>query len=669
MHREMAKNYSITFKSLRAGTTYVVNIGGGTGTAVALKGAASPFVTQEDDDEDMFKPVRTQTGYVRIIDDGLAADGVTAFDWKDLIPETDTSRPVTLTRSTGQTDVMMWQGFMQAQDFGSVLYGNPQEREFPVQCVLSVTQGFDINYQHTEIENFAYLLLQIVDSIPSAQRPYNFVIQGGADAQDWLLKRIDWQNFVSVDADGLTARYTMYQCLEDMCLFWGWTARVCGTTMYLTCADDQSEQTFLTLDRSELSQLAVGDTAGTTTGTFNEITLSGDIFVNTDNEWSLQRGYNKATVQADGNVADSTIMQAFPDSVVKTMSTSGTYTEQYTDCYAVFSQNIYSFSSSFLTGECPNSSYAAFCLMKVKTGLSDTGQDYNDIRIADPNGGANRLASFETVYQHSFYDNTTPNGGFDYGGILINFDVYRKGKRFEDYDGNGTGRKHVLIRVGIGVDRQNALWYNGSTWSSTAASISVRVGGQQGKSGIEINTNNVNMDGKLFVDFMGSTDMPEESSKRAFEVVGFSVEFRRRTYSFLFDKQEGVSSQKYVSKNNSKSSDEFNTDCIYASGNNMLFGYGVVLEADGKWMGQLTYGSTQQWVEQHLADRVALFWQRSRRRLHTELRANVAIVNTTLIRDITPQYLVTMDGVECYPISISHDWHDDIVQLALLDVE
>ena len=47
---------------------------------------------------------------------------------------------------------------MQAQDFGSVLYGNPQEREFPIQCVLTVTQGTDINYQQTQIQNFAYLL-------------------------------------------------------------------------------------------------------------------------------------------------------------------------------------------------------------------------------------------------------------------------------------------------------------------------------------------------------------------------------------------------------------------------------------------------------------------------------------------------------------------------------
>ena len=166
----MAKNYSITFVSLRTATTYTVHIGGGTGTEVPLKGGAQPFMTQEDDDEDMFTPIRTQSGYIRIIDDGKDANG-NAFDWKDLIPATDTARPVTLTHDSGGHATVDWVGFMQAQDFGNVLYGNPQEREFPIQCVLTVTQGTDINYQQTSIQNFAYLLKQAVDSIPSAQRP------------------------------------------------------------------------------------------------------------------------------------------------------------------------------------------------------------------------------------------------------------------------------------------------------------------------------------------------------------------------------------------------------------------------------------------------------------------------------------------------------------------
>lgn len=654
-------DYTITFMPLRATSAqpYVLSIGSGSGN-VPLKGGSQPFTTQESDDEDMFTPIRTQTGYFRIVDDGKDANG-NPFDWKSLIPATDTAMPVTLTRG----GTVVWRGFMQAQDFGSVLYGNPQEREFPVQCVLSVLGGTDINYTQTTIQNFAYLLKQIVDAIPSSCRPTEFYIQGGANAQEWLLKKIDWQNFVSEDADGLTARYNMFECLEDMCRFWGWTARTKGTTMYLTCADDAAQTTWLKLTYQELGQLAAytsGTIPGDTSDTFETASLSGDIFASTNNDEYVQRGYKKATVQVDGNCPGDTVMEAYPESVLKTMNTNGTYTEQYSDCYAIYSQNLYTFSSSFLTGNCPDTSKAAFCLMRVKKDINDAGQDYSVIRIAGAFVDyATPLASFETVYHHSYYDNTIPNGGFDYGGILIKFDIFRKGKRYEDYDSGGVGKKSMYIRVGIGIDRQHALWYNGNSWSSSVTAFSVRVGSKIQRN-LEINTNHVDLTGKLFVDFMGSSDMPEGTGGgRPFEVEGFSVEFERRTYSFGFNKQEGVSSQEYVSKNNNKTENEFMTDCIYASGNNMLFGYGVVLEADGKWMGQLTYGSTQKWAEQHLADRVTNFWQTSRRRLAVELRQD-------LIADITPRHKLTIDGMTGYPIAISHEWRDDVTQLTILQL-
>ena len=66
--------WKIKFKSLRAGTDYCVNIyKDGTlpsGYPLTLKGGAQPFTTQEDDSDDMFTPIRTQTGYLRIVDDG-----------------------------------------------------------------------------------------------------------------------------------------------------------------------------------------------------------------------------------------------------------------------------------------------------------------------------------------------------------------------------------------------------------------------------------------------------------------------------------------------------------------------------------------------------------------------------------------------------------------------
>ena len=161
----MEIHWQIPFKSLRSGTVYTVNIYDPNYSHyaghVVLKGGAQPFVTQEDDDEDFFANIRTQSGYIRIVDDGKDSEGNT-FNWKTFVPTTDTDRPVTVTDGNGG---IVWQGFMQAQNFNGILYGNPQEREFPLQCALSVLEGSDIDITHRAIENFAYLLRDCVNEV------------------------------------------------------------------------------------------------------------------------------------------------------------------------------------------------------------------------------------------------------------------------------------------------------------------------------------------------------------------------------------------------------------------------------------------------------------------------------------------------------------------------
>jgi len=662
----MANNYTITFKSLRAGTVYTVNIGGGTGTAIPLKGGAQPFFTQEDESEDMYIPIRTQSGYIRIVDDGLDANG-DAFDWKDLIPATDTARPVTLTAG-GST---LWQGFMQAQDFGSQLYGNPQQREFPIQCVLTVTDGSDINYQQTAIQNFAYLLLQIVNSIPDGYRPQNFYFQGGSDAQQWLLKCIDWQNFANEDSEGnLSARFNMYECLEDMCRFWGWTARTQGTTMFLTAADDSVETTWLKLTYAQLGTMAGGTVAGSTES-FASVSLSGDIFASDNNDDVLQRGYRKAIVTGNGNTANDAVMQAFPPSVEKQMVNGG----NYRDGDVMYTNDLTSFTTAMLVGSCVSGS-ASFNKMGVGSvgnfggssvsASAASWQEYNVIKIKDDFDGSTAYASFETVYHHSFYDNTVASGGFDTGGLYLNFDIFRNGERFEDADNQGVGTKHVYVRVGIGADRAHALWYGGSpnSWSASPTNISIRVGDTQSRTQmLSVNTNHTNLKGVLFVDFMGSDDIPAINGKRRFEIVNFSAEFKRRTYSWLFDTRTRQGNREYISTTANKVNAELDVNCIFASENELEFGYGVLMNADGTWMTGYNYNgsSVAMHPEQYLANRVTTYWATSKRRIRTDIVSSAAA-------SVTPKSKVTLDGPTSYPISISHEWRDDITTLTLLEL-
>jgi len=672
----MANNYKIMFKSLRTGMQYTVHIGGGSGAEVELKGGASPFMTQESDGEDMFTPIRTQSGYLRIVDDGFdAQEPAQPFNWKDLIPATDTSRPVTLTANGS----VVWQGFMQAQDFGSVLYGNPQEREFPVQCVLSVLGGSDINYTQTAIQNFAYLLKQIVDAIPSACRPAEFYIQGGANAQEWLLKRIDWQNFVSEDADGLTARFTMYQCLEDMCRFWGWTARTKGTTMYLTCADDAAQTTWLRLTYGQLGNLATY-TSGTIPGDpsypFETASLSGDIFASTNNDEYVQRGYNEAEVTADINGADDYILEPFDDLLEKDMKDQP-YNEGYRVGVVRYTKDILEVNRWRLLGTCVEN-YASFNY--ASNTQSGNG---NVLRIKKTYNG-NVFASFETKYEHSF------NNGF----FMIHGTVYRPlSDKYEKYDTTEgrwkSGNADCWIYFGVGTDRQHAIWWNGKEWVNNKTACRLTLGNSDDQmytrwwtgsvfdTAIESNIINVdNLSGLLFVDILGSNSsvVGNVDGEKLFDIQNFRVEFFKNddvtkygpypNSGFYEVKRLGrPTSYTYKSKNQNTVRNQYNADAIYGSNDKAPQGYGLLMNPDGSYLSKMTFAGSAaaKHPEQHLAERVTNFWQTSRRRLAVELRRD-------LIADITPRHKVTIDQMTGYPIAISHEWRDDVAQLTILQL-
>ena len=677
-------NYSITFKSLRAGTTYTVNIGGSSGSAIPLKGGAEPFNTQEDDSDDPFAPIRTQSGYIRIFDDGLAADGVTPFDWRDLLPMTDTDRPVTLTDDGGH---IVWQGFMQAQNFGGVLYGNPQEREFPVQCALTVTECNDIDVTNHELRNFAYLLNAIISGIPSISIN-QIVVQGGSDARQWLLKLVDWQNFIDVDADDVVvARYNHYQCLEDICRFWGWTARTFGQTLYLMRPDDDDEQTFLTLTSTDLTTLAGGELAGTTSGTWST-TAIGNEFASVANNDFQQRGPNKATVTGDGNAASNELAGFADEATEKAMEDLGWGQWLRRMIYVNvlnmevwdadggsfrYTRDMTSFTRPFLTGECQTGK-AAFHLMESRDhALNDNGDTYDVITILQPYvAGSAAYATLKTVYHHAFND----------GIIQLHGTIYRRGTRYENIaDRNyavNAGKKTMRMRLGVGKTRSSASWFNGEEWTTTESDFMVSVGNKDDilyialgdadhriwRNSILVNSSLV---GQVFIEFLGSEDMTDINGSRDFDIEGFSLEFTRKTFFYkhgiIPTDIERSDHREYVAKNGNNVRADWNADCIYASDNDLSFGFGVIANPDGSYFSMTTYGSstTPERPEQHLADRVANYWATAKRMLELELLSN-------LIANINRMYLVTVDGSTMHPIAIGRNWRDDVTRLTLIEL-
>lgn len=705
----MAKNYKIRFVSLRAGTTYILNIGGGSGDAVQLSGGAQPFTTDEDGSEDMFTNIRTQTGYFRIIDnacnyDGNVIDATAGQDWwKDLIPATDSDRPVTLT--VGNT--VVWQGFMQSQTFSGQLYGNPQEREFPVICPLGVLAGVDIDF-NAGLKNFAYLLKTVCDTIDlksggsmsggvitvnGVVHISDIYVQGGDDARQWLLTKIDWQNFASEDSNGVArAKYTIYDVLEDMCRFWGWTARTKGTALYLTCADDSAEQNFLKLNRTQLNTLAAA-TTDTTTGSIvapTTVTLqdtaANPIFASTNQEDYQIQGPHRAVVKADCNEHD-TVAQFAPKDIQDYMGDDYSWVPGGEDLVGYFTTTPKSASNQGSE------------TMKVTTGT------YGRIarRQIYQSTESESAVLGDMLMVLSDHDNTSPSiqlqtlrpMSFSKGSISLGGTAWMGAEPLQQEKNKYT----IRMRLGIGMTRASAKWwymametFNAiptiySGWSSTQNIFNVPLSGNTLKSTgtlfVEIFAGSMyiypaipvpeDTYGYVFIDIMGAHDYTNGNEIEAFEIANLEISYSRDSYQIpssigdvrpreLITKR--VTSQEYTATNSNASKDEWNANCIFASDNNMEYGYGLLLNASGNIIQTVNYGNNAEHPEQHLATRVANYWATAKRKIDGELLANMipAVDPTNIVK-------VGIDTVTTYaPIAISREWRDDITKISLMQL-
>lgn len=681
----MAIHWQIKFKSLRANELYTVNIydDNYSGQPVQLIGAAQPFTTQESDDTDMFATVRTQSGYIRIVDDGT-------INWRSIIPTTDIDRPVTLTDSNGN---VKWQGFMQAQNFGAELYGNPQEREFPIQCSLSVISREDITKYNKKIQNFAYLLQEIVDAIPQVCRPKTIVVQGGADAKAWLLKRIDWYNMLEEDSDFvLQGKYDLMECLEQMCDFWGWCARTYGETLYLTCAEDSGETNALILrhdsQQDDLYDLANGTDVGTIETMLSTLTI-GNIFASTDNNDYQMRGPSKVTLTADINETDGDIIDPMDSRLRKEMVST-----PWNDGYIVedvhYSEDVLTITRNDFTGNAFQI-YGSFNVANHFVYDSEQPQNSHYEEVGDVihfKKTSNRSRTFVQLiseYQHTF----------DEGFFRLWGTAYWNGEKMDTTEGRWfSGDADMWMRFGIGASRQEAIWWNGKEWVNSETIFRATIGNRDDNiftrwwtgsvfdTAIESNIIDVSqMSGYIYLDFLGtdSTLVVEINGERMFDLKDFRLQFTKNdTVSkegpypnsgyYNIQPVDVKSEHIYKSANNNQNvREERGIDTNFGSENNMRFGFGLIANPDNTYMTEVPYNGSTARPEQHLVNRIAAYWATSKRMIQCELLAHNGVAET-VANGINPRNKATIDGSTMYPVSISRDWRDDVVKLTLLEV-
>lgn len=643
------------------------------GSIVPLTGTSSPFVTDEDDTDDIFIPVRTQSGYLRVVQSG----GNGLFRWREMIPDSDTDRPVRLTHEENGQIVLDWMGFIQPQNFG-VQFREPYHSvEYPLQCPLTVLNGEDINYSQENIRNFAFLLKTIVDSIPEICRPSYFIFQGGDDAQKWLKKCIDWHNF---SQDG-KASFSMFDCLEEMCKFWGWTARIYGERLYFVCPEDTSEDTLLELDYTDLDGIAGGGYSVLGGGdAFQTCTLNGG-YAN-DNSLDAQlRGPSKATIGVNPNTFGNIICDPLDGDFEYTADSHGwqsgiSYGSQIlakTQPLLSIIRDDYTFLST---------AFASFTRIKKYNGTDGYGDPINVLEIKTSYSGGLPLMSLQMKYAHSY------SSGF----FILSGTTYQGGEEYVDTYGPSYGGNRVLFCKMYVVGNNTTRYWNGYGWQTSETEFELAVGNRKPRfftRYLESSTSTIynsvietpsSLYGILHLDILGSkgqSGFPETDGQRSMNLRDFKLEFiKNNTVAVVGYPNDGwkeVTDRRlpkkysYNSSNANRTREEYTEETIFCTENVMLPGYGVLLNADGSYLESVDYGSDSERPEQHKANRIAGYWAASKRKVIVNMRAD-AYTGTLQYGSISPGFKIYIDGVTHYPASISRDWEKNIVKLVNIEI-
>lgn|GEM_PF-7080710 len=195
--------WTIDFMS-RTGTPYHIAIDGKIGADMSLTPAADPFVTQEEGDADLFVPVRTQSGSIRVVTDDAQLI-------RNIIPNSGGTRKVSVMNA--QSGVVVWKGYVQPKMLSMRLFSGQQVVSIPVECGLAALKYRAYNYASMELPVSKMLAFMLTSEFG------DFSFNGYCfDHQGWLHKKVKTSLFVGDDK-------SHFDVLSDLCTFFGWTCR------------------------------------------------------------------------------------------------------------------------------------------------------------------------------------------------------------------------------------------------------------------------------------------------------------------------------------------------------------------------------------------------------------------------------------------------------------
>ena len=128
-------------------------------TPVELTASSEPLVTDIDTEEDMLSPSRLSSGYITVVNEG---------NLSGLMPNTDREHSV----KVYSNDALVWQGFMQSENYGRDMYLEHEDVKFAISDALSSLGSVDMSdMDKFWMQNMASF---IHESCRSMETAYNY---------------------------------------------------------------------------------------------------------------------------------------------------------------------------------------------------------------------------------------------------------------------------------------------------------------------------------------------------------------------------------------------------------------------------------------------------------------------------------------------------------------
>lgn len=652
----MAVHWQVKFKSLRADELYTVSIydDSYTGNPIQLKGGAQPFETSEDISDDWFLPVRTQSGYLRFIDDGKDASGNTLNStdtWLYMIPEDAKSRKVVLTDHNGN---VKWQGYLQPQTFSGQIYEDVQEREFPIVCSLSVLGGIEPTLSDGLI-TFAGLLVSVLSETGIN---YDRVYFQGTDPIYWLGKKIDWSNFAEFDDEHhRIAKYTCFEILQEICKFWGWTCRTYGSNLYFVSPEEQFDVDFIYMTLQDLDGIDIGYYPQYYTEQWDANDTDTEIYASVDNRLEILRGIKKATVRCDFNKREEIISVPF-DEISEEFRAIGVDYTMHGDVYH-FYKAVNGSEYGILDYENDNVSIECYWDQSIIAGRFIAFEDYDGV-LADKhnydfNYVLNCLGSINYYINQACIKMVSKCAhSFNDGALTINADLL-----------GAIDGASIIAYIQVG----DKCW-NGSAWvdSSYLPTFTITIKSNK------FEDNRV-LDGPYDaytgygIPVSGLGGLVDFRIVSAFDGQGgYVLNFTSLTIGFVKERTKALNSDRsqniYTETTGAVFSDERTIDLIFATNNLNSYGLGFVMDDDGAYTYDVPYSYIQRTdyerPEEHLLSRLIS-------RGYSTKAKELLNVRHDLI-SLSPTSYCESGQMSAYPIAISHKWRDDLLNVVLVQL-